>query len=144
MTPLHGETIHIGGEQRTIRFTMTAHRIAKKRIGRPLRDVMPALAALDIDTICELAAAGLTEGRPKGSKDVVTPERVSAWLDEAPHLVAPLATATAKAIAASWERMFTGEANAAANGTEASAAATMSMMTTSSPTSETGGPTSDG
>jgi hypothetical protein len=146
--PLHGEKFTIDGAERTLRFTMNAHRIAKKRLGRPVRDAMRDVAALDVDTICELAAAGFTEGRPKLSKEVITPERVARWLDEEPAKLPALAVAVATALRASWERMFEGEANAAdaSAKSEAESAAMLQAMTTDPTTtsSATGGPTSDG
>lgn len=129
--PLNSTTIEIGGATRTIRFTMNAHRIAKKRLGRPIKDAVRDLQALDIDVLCELAAAGLTEGRLKGSRDIITPERVAAWLDEEPRKVAPLAIAVSGALTASFERMFEGEASAAnaADKSAAEAAAVLSATT---------------
>lgn len=149
--PLNSTTIEIGGATRTIRFTMNAHRIAKKRLGRPIKDAVRDLQALDIDVLCELAAAGLTEGRAKGSRDVVTPERVAAWLDEEPRKVAPLAIAVSGALTSSFERMFEGEANAAnaADRNAAEAAAVLSATTSTTSTSSDAsasavGPTSEG
>jgi hypothetical protein len=144
-TPLNGTSIEIGGAVRALRFTMNAHRIAKKRLGRPIKDAVRDLQALDIDVLCELAAAGFTEGRPRGSRDIVTPERVAAWLDEEPRKVAALSIAVAGALQASFERMFEGEANAAsvADKSAAEAAAVLSTTTSVETTSE-GGPTSAG
>lgn len=134
--PLNAATIEIGGTTRTIRFTMNAHRIAKKRLGRPIKDAVRDLQALDIDVLCELAAAGLTEGRPRGSRDVITPERVAAWLDEEPRKVATLAIAVSNALTASFERMFEGEVNAAsASERNAAEAASVLSATTSTTTS---------
>lgn len=143
--PLHGTTIEIGGATRTIRFTMNAHRIVKKRMGVPVKDAMRSLQSMDIDALCELAAAGLTEGRHKLSKEIVTPERVASWLDEEPRKVSALAIAVAGALQASFERMFEGEANAAdvSEKNAAAAAASLEAMTTPF-VSTTGGPTSEG
>ncbi|MBM4356946.1 MAG: hypothetical protein FJ096_02445 [Deltaproteobacteria bacterium] len=149
--PLNASTIEIGGATRTIRFTMNAHRIAKKRLGRPIKDAVRDLQALDIDVLCELAAAGLTEGRAKGSRDVITPERVAAWLDDEPRKVAPLAIAVSTALTSSFERMFEGEANAAnaadRNAAEAAAVLSATTSTTSSlndANALAAGPTSEG
>ena len=150
--PLRGRKITIGDAERTLLFTMTAHRIAKKRLGRPIREVLVGLRDLDIDVICELASAGFTEGRG-ASREIVTPERVARWLDEEPLKTALLARAIAEAVSESFTRMFMGEANAAdadAKKREAESAAMISSMTTMAAndavasTPSEAGPTSDG
>jgi hypothetical protein len=139
MTAPHTTTIELGGATRALRFTINAHRIANKRLGKPIKDAVRDLQALDIDVLCELAAAAMTEGRPRGSKEVVTPERVAAWLDEEPRKVAALAIAVSGALTASFERMFEGEANAAgdADKNAATAAAVLQASTTTTTIDQT-------
>jgi hypothetical protein len=130
-TPLIGTEFTIDGYVRTLRFTTTAHRVVKKRLGQSIRAVISSLQDVDLDVICELAAAAFTEGKgPLNKKEVVTPERVAMWLDNEPKKTAPLALAILEAVTASFERMAEGEANA--DGASATSAATSATTTSQS------------
>ena len=96
--PLRGVEIHIGGQTRTIRYTMSAFRIAEKLLGgRSLRD---AVQDMGVGSVVDLATAGMVHLDKR-----VTPERVTAWLEQEPEKFAELANAVGAAITEAYMRM---------------------------------------
>ena len=123
--PLKGFTVHVGGQTRTIKYTMAAFRVAKKSLG--VETIRSACLRMEPGDVIDLAAAGLVSTE-KG----VTPERMTAWLDADPTAYVPLATAVASAVAEAYGRMIPA---AMLEAKEATVGEGVAATTTDAPTS---------
>lgn len=120
--PLLGKKVHIGNQTRTMRFTMTALRVAQRRYdGKAIRDI---IRNLDIDQVCELSAAGLLHEDAKISADTV-----GRWLDAEPQKFGELAMAIVEGITEAYSRMTSDEPSG-----EATSEAKAATPTTDGPT----------
>lgn len=96
--PLKSRAIHIGGQTRNIKMTMTALRVLQKRYnGAPVRDIV---RNPDIDQICEITACGLLH-----EDRTISADTVAKWLENTPELFPRLATVCIEAIAEAYSRM---------------------------------------
>ena len=97
--PLRGVDIHFGGQTRTLKFTMMAFRIAQKSLGGvAIKDVVQKL---DVATVIDLAAAGFA-----WQDNRVTPDRVTAWMENEPEKFPELANAVGNALSEAYLRMI--------------------------------------
>lgn len=97
--PLRGVDIHFGGQTRTLKFTMMAFRIAQKALGGIA--IKEAIKQLDVATVIDLAAAGFTWQDSR-----VTPDRVTAWMENEPEKFPELANAVGTALSEAYMRMI--------------------------------------
>jgi hypothetical protein len=96
--PLKSRAIHIGGQTRNIKMTMTALRVLQKRYnGAPVRDIV---RNPDIDQICEMAAAGLLH-----EDRTISADTVAKWLDNEPQMMPKLAAIVVECIGDAYSRM---------------------------------------
>ena len=96
--PLIGETIHIGGQTRTLLFNIAALRVCQRAYnGKTVRQLMEEL---DVDVVAVLASAGFMHENKR-----ITPEKVAAWLENEPYLYNELATKVALGVAKGYQRL---------------------------------------
>lgn len=95
--PLVGRPVLLD-QPRTLKFTFKALRICQKRFGgRSVRDV---LSHIDVDVVCEFAAAGFIADDPLMSAD-----KVEAALDRNPERFEALSIAVIEAVTEAYARM---------------------------------------